>query len=253
MEDITYLFYIALYFIICTVIPALIIVNIFISTKNMDMFLNKYTEIVKKCDDLLVLNLKKKNSFIKHNHYRTLASRLVKKNIPKKATYDILKPFKIIPALTNIQVCSFDSEKEKYIMDTMLWYYSVMLEQPLFNRFKINYYNLDIKRRTYVDKRVEIMGYILLRELLKSDTLYEYEQIKEIIIKYYNKIFTYAKNIDEIKENIQKEIKNIPSYLIENIEEEIKTDEKMFFEFSPKTEVSLRQKKAKRGLLYPKL
>ncbi|WP_138269726.1 hypothetical protein, partial [Anaerofustis stercorihominis] len=89
MLDIMYMFFIAFYCFIFTVVPSLIIVYLFISTRNMDMFINTYTEIVKKCDDLLVFNLKKENSFVKHKSYRKLAGRLVKKNIPKKATYDV--------------------------------------------------------------------------------------------------------------------------------------------------------------------
>ena len=243
MLDIMYMFFIAFYCFIFTVVPLLIIVHLFISTRNMDMFINTYTEIVKKCDDLLVFNLKKENSFVKHKSYRKLAARLVKKNIPKKATYDVLKPFNIIPSLTNIQVCDFDNDREKYIFNSMLWYYSVMREQPIFNRFNINYYNLDIPRKAYVDRRIEIIGYILLRELIKSHKMYDYKEIKDIILNYYDNIFTCSENINEIIKKIKKEIKNIPAYLIEN----------MFFELYSKDNMSKRQKQGKKGLLYPKL
>lgn len=253
MEDFIYIFYIAFYFFIFTFVPSLIILNIIISTKNMDMFINTYTEIVKKCDDLLVFNLKKENSFVKHKSYRKLAARLVKKNIPKKATYDVLKPFNIIPSLTNIQVCNFDNDREKYIFNSMLWYYSVMREQPIFNRFNINYYNLDMPRKAYVDRRIEIIGYILLRELIRSDKMYDYKEIKDIILNYYDNIFTCSENINEIINKIKKEIKNVPEYLIENMEKEIKTNEDMFFELYSKDNMSQRQKKGKKGLLYPKL
>lgn len=253
MVDIMYMFFIAFYFFICTVVPALILVNLFISTRNMDMFINTYTEIVKKCDDLLVFNLKKGNSFVKHKSYRKLAARLVKKNIPKKATYDILKPFSIIPSLTNIQVCDFGNDREKYVFNTMLWYYSVMREQPIFNRFNINYYNLDMPRKAYVDRRIEIIGYILLRELIKSDKMYDYKEIKDIILNYYDNIFTCSENTNEVINKIKSEIKNIPAYLIENMEEEIKTDEDMFFELYSKDNMSKRQKQGRKGLLYPKL
>lgn len=253
MLDIMYMFFIAFYCFIFTVVPSLIIVHLFISTRNMDMFINTYTEIVKKCDDLLVFNLKKENSFVKHKSYRKLAARLVKKNIPKKATYDVLKPFNIIPSLTNIQVCNFDNDREKYIFNSMLWYYSVMREQPIFNRFNINYYNLDMPRKAYVDRRIEIIGYILLRELIKSHKMYDYKEIKDIILNYYDNIFTCSENINEIINKIKNEIKNIPAYLIENMEEEIKTDEDMFFELYSKDNMSKRQKQGKKGLLYPKL
>lgn len=253
MLDIMYMFFIAFYCFIFTVVPSLIIVHLFISTRNMDMFINTYTEIVKKCDDLLVFNLKKENSFVKHKSYRKLAARLVKKNIPKKATYDVLKPFNIIPSLTNIQVCDFDNDREKYIFNSMLWYYSVMREQPIFNRFNINYYNLDMQRKAYVDRRIEIIGYILLRELIKSDKMYDYKEIKDIILNYYDNIFTCSENTNEIINKIKSEIKNIPAYLIENMEEEIKTDEDMFFELYSKDNMSKRQKQGKKGLLYPKL
>lgn len=253
MLDIMYMFFIAFYCFIFTVVPSLIIVYLFISTRNMDMFINTYTEIVKKCDDLLVFNLKKENSFVKHKSYRKLAARLVKKNIPKKATYDVLKPFNIIPSLTNIQVCNFDNDREKYIFNSMLWYYSVMREQPIFNRFNINYYNLDMPRKAYVDRRIEIIGYILLRELIRSDKMYDYKEIKDIILNYYDNIFTCSENINEIINKIKKEIKNVPEYLIENMEKEIKTNEDMFFELYSKDNMSQRQKKGKKGLLYPKL
>ena len=253
MVDIMYMFFIAFYCFIFTVVPSLIIVYLFISTRNMDMFINTYTEIVKKCDDLLVFNLKKENSFVKHKSYRKLAARLVKKNIPKKATYDVLKPFNIIPSLTNIQVCNFDNDREKYIFNSMLWYYSVMREQPIFNRFNINYYNLDMPRKAYVDRRIEIIGYILLRELIRSDKMYDYKEIKDIILNYYDNIFTCSENINEIINKIKKEIKNVPEYLIENMEKEIKTNEDMFFELYSKDNMSQRQKKGKKGLLYPKL
>lgn len=253
MLDIMYMFFIAFYCFIFTVVPSLIIVYLFISTRNMDMFINTYTEIVKKCDDLLVFNFKKENSFVKHKSYRKLAARLVKKNIPKKATYDVLKPFNIIPSLTNIQVCNFDNDREKYIFNSMLWYYSVMREQPIFNRFNINYYNLDMPRKAYVDRRIEIIGYILLRELIKSHKMYDYKEIKDIILNYYDNIFTCSENINEIINKIKNEIKNIPVYLIENMEEEIKTDEDMFFELYSKDNMSKRQKQGKKGLLYPKL
>ncbi|MCO8194104.1 hypothetical protein [Anaerofustis sp. NSJ-163] len=253
MLDIMYMFFIAFYCFIFTVVPSLIIVYLFISTRNMDMFINTYTEIVKKCDDLLVFNLKKENSFVKHKSYRKLAGRLVKKNIPKKATYDVLKPFNIIPSLTNIQVCNFDNDREKYIFNSMLWYYSVMREQPIFNRFNINYYNLDMPRKAYVDRRIEIIGYILLRELIRSDKMYDYKEIKDIILNYYDNIFTCSENINEIINKIKKEIKNVPEYLIENMEKEIKTNEDMFFELYSKDNMSKRQKQGKKGLLYPKL
>ncbi|WP_329385113.1 hypothetical protein [Anaerofustis butyriciformans] len=83
--------------------------------------------------------------------------------------------------------------------------------------------------------------------------MYDYKEIKDIILNYYDNIFTCSENINEIINKIKKEIKNIPAYLIENMEEEIKTDEDMFFELYSKDNMSKRQKQGKKGLLYPKL
>ncbi|MGO5358491.1 hypothetical protein ACTQYZ_04230 [Anaerofustis sp. LCP19S3_F7] len=83
--------------------------------------------------------------------------------------------------------------------------------------------------------------------------MYDYKEIKDIILNYYDNIFTCSENINEIINKIKNEIKNIPVYLIENMEEEIKTDEDMFFELYSKDNMSKRQKQGKKGLLYPKL